>query len=320
MEIVRDIEGYQGEPCAVTVGLFDGVHVGHQHLLMRLKQESSIRGLKSVVVTLHPHPRVVLSKGNDRVGLLTTLEQRLKYIEALGIDRCIVLPFTREFSDLTAREFMREYLRERIGAKMLLLGYNHRFGSDTLEGEDYIRVGREEGIIVERGEQFVLGDGEKVSSSLIRNYLSEGSVERARELLGHPYMFAGRVCHGDAIGRELGYRTANLEVAESQMTPGDGVYAGLARAGGKVVRCVVNIGRRPTVGGPDHRVEAHLIDWEGELYDEEVWIMLTDRLRSERKFDDRERLREQIGHDIEVSLEKISLESEMKLKTWFEFC
>ncbi len=300
MEVISQIENYAAQPSAVCVGVFDGLHLGHRALLGQLKKEAEKRGLLSVVVTFDPHPRIALSKGNDRVGLLTTPSERLELLREMGVDRVVVVPFTREFSDLTARQFLREWIAGKLMARFLLMGYNHHFGSDDVNPEDYISLAASEGIEAKRGEAFSLDGGIKVSSSEVRKALSDGDVAHAALLLGRDYSFHGVVSHGDAIGRSIGFRTANVIPSDdNKLIPADGVYSGFVTIDGRPpLQSVVNVGTRPTVGGNDRRVEAHIMNFDSDIYGLPVAVSFHSRLRGEMKFDDLESLASQIKEDM----------------------
>ncbi len=300
MEVISQIENYAAQPSAVCVGVFDGLHLGHRALLGQLKKEAEKRGILSVVVTFDPHPRIALSKGNDRVGLLTTPSERLELLREMGVDRVVVVPFTREFSDLTARQFLREWIAGKLMGRFLLMGYNHHFGSDDVNPEDYISLAASEGIEAKRGEAFSLDGGIKVSSSEVRKALSDGDVAHAALLLGRDYSFHGVVSHGDAIGRSIGFRTANVIPSdENKLIPADGVYSGFVTIDGRPpLQSVINVGTRPTVGGNDRRVEAHIMNFDSDIYGLPVAVSFHSRLRGEMKFDDLESLASQIKEDM----------------------
>lgn len=300
MQVFSDIDSYKACPAAVCVGVFDGLHLGHRALLARLVAEARSRNLTSVVLTFDPHPREVLSKGNDRVGILSTAAERTELLAGTGVDRIVVVPFTRQFSDLTARQFIGQWLRDKIGTRLLLMGYNHRFGSDDVEPEDYVPLAAQEGVEAIRDGAFRLPGDVKVSSSEVRKALSEGLVEKAATLLGREYSFRGSVVHGDALGRSLGAPTANVELEdERKLIPADGVYSGLVSVGGgDSLQAVINVGTRPTVGGSDRRIEAHIIGFEGDIYGQNAVVTFHERLRDEQKFADVDSLAAQIREDV----------------------
>lgn len=303
METYTTLEDYEARPCAVTVGMFDGLHAGHRDLLCRLVGEARRRGLEAVVVTFWPHPRKVLSKGNDTVGLLTTVEERRAGLEALGVDRLVELQFTRELSDVPARDFVRRWLVGALGARYLLLGYNHRFGSDDLEPEAYVRMAVEEGLEAERHGAFTMPGGGKVSSSEVRSALLRGDVGLAASLLGRPYSIEGEVVHGDGLGRRLGSPTANVSPSCSEkVVPREGVYACLVSLDdGELQEAVVNVGVRPTVGGGPMRIEANLLNFSGDAYGRRARVEFVGWLREERRFDGTEALAAQIAADREAA-------------------
>lgn len=300
MEVFTDIDSYSPSPSAVCVGVFDGLHLGHRALLGTLVERARAAGLASVVVTFEPHPREVLSKGNDRVGILSTVAERIELLGSMGVDRVIVVPFTREFSDLTARQFIGQWLRDKIGARLLVMGYNHRFGSDDVDPADYPALAREEGVEAIRAEAFKLPADVKVSSSEVRKALEAGLVGKAAQLLGREYSFMGTVVHGDAIGRSIGAPTANVQPLDTRkLIPADGVYAGLVTLQGQEpLKAVVNVGTRPTVGGSDRRIEAHVIDFTGDVYGQQATVTFHARLRGEQKFADVDALAAQIREDV----------------------
>lgn len=300
MDVINDISLYAAGPSAVCVGVFDGLHLGHQDLLAQLVAQAKSRNLTSVVVTFEPHPRIVLSKGNDRVGLLTTAQERNDLLAKIGIDILVVVPFTREFSDLTAREFLNSYLAVRLQAKFLLMGYNHRFGSDDVTPDGYPALAQEAGIQTLRAGAFSLPGNVKVSSTEVRNALSRGDVATAAALLGRPYSLSGNVVHGDAIGRKLGFPTANIVPAdERKLIPADGVYACQISFDGEKPRpAVLNVGTRPTVGGADRRIEAHVLDFDGDVYGDSATILFISRIRDEKKFRSQDDLAKQIMADV----------------------
>ena len=300
MEVFYDIDGYRACPSAVCVGVFDGLHLGHRALLAELVDEARHRGVASVVVTFDPHPRIVLSKGNDRVGLLTTPSERIELLGSTGVDRVVVVPFTREFSDLTARQFISEWMRGKLDARFALMGYNHHFGSDDVDKDDYEALAASEGLEARHAKAFVLPGGVKVSSSEVRKALADGDVSRASLLLGRDYSFQGEVIHGDAIGRSIGIRTANvMPESDDKLIPADGVYSALVSVGGgQPLRAVVNVGSRPTVGGRDRRVEAHIMGFDGDIYGRKATVSFLQRLRGEMKFQDLDALAAQIRDDM----------------------
>lgn len=282
-------------PKAATIGFFDGVHRGHRCLIGQLRAEAERRGLASEVITFDRHPRLVLDDAY-RPALLTTLDEKLRLLRETGVDLVRLLPFTRELAQRSAREFMREVLREQLNVRLLVMGYDHRFGHGGGTREEYAAWGREAGIEVLFADE--LG-GEKTSSSVIRRRLGEGDVEGATRLLAHAFCLTGRVVRGRGVGHQIGFPTANLLPASDKLMPPRGVYAvsvtltdGTLRAG------MLNVGRRPTLhNGHDTTYEVHILDFEGDLYGQTLTVALRRRLRTEREFASIEELRAQLARD-----------------------
>ena len=290
-----------------TIGFFDGVHRGHQCLIQQVRDEALRRGMRSLLITFDRHPRSVFAP-ESTPPLLTPKEEKMALLKATGVDDIYVLPFDRKMAALTAREFMAQVLHEQLGVKALVIGYDHRFGrplSTSLpEGEsftDYQTYGRELGIDVVQAHEL---EGEHISSSVIRHALENGDVETAARLLGRPYTWTGRVVHGHAVGRQLGFPTANLEAVElSQVLPQGGAYAVLIPS---VSKAMLNIGCRPTLNnGNNISVEAHLFDIQEDLYGRTLTLSFIARLREERRFNSEAELVEQLQHDKENALEKL---------------
>ncbi len=289
-----------------TIGFFDGVHRGHQFLIRQVRAEAVRRGGRSLVITFDRHPRTVFAPMSVP-ALLTTAEEKMRMLRESGVDEIYVLPFDKEMAALTAREFMAEVLKGRLGVDVLVIGYDHRFGRPQTHREtyeDYAAYGRELGIEVVLAKEL---EGEHVSSSAVRKALEAGDVEQAARLLGRPYSWTGRVVHGHGVGRQLGFPTANFEaLVPEKMLPARGAYAvkALKNAhfieGDALCMAMLNIGSRPTINnGSDVSVEAHLLDYEGDLYGTTLTLSFIARLREERKFDSEEALREQLERDEE---------------------
>jgi riboflavin kinase/FMN adenylyltransferase len=288
----------------VTVGTFDGLHVGHRAIMEIVVQRARARGSRAVVFTFDPHPRKVL-QGAAAPGLLTTLAQKLALLEAAGLDRAVIEPFTEEFARLSPERFVRDFLHARLRPAEVYVGYNFRFGHHR-EGSMQLltELGPELGFEVTIVREVTVA-GETVSSTRIRKLLAAGEVERAERLLGRPYAIRGRVVHGDHRGRALGFPTANL-ATENEVLPEAGVYAGWVRfldagtpAAGARHAAVTNLGRRPTFDAGDRLVaEAHLLDFTGDVYGREVELEFAARLRPEIRFPGADALRAQIERDV----------------------
>ncbi|GHT75750.1 riboflavin biosynthesis protein [Bacteroidia bacterium] len=291
------------EGSIATIGFFDGVHCGHRYLLRQLKEQAEKSGLKAVVITFPIHPRKVLQQ-EYQPKLLTSPDERKKLLLSLEIDRIDVLDFTREMAELTAQEFMRKSLRDQLNVKELLIGYDHKFGKGRTDNfEQYVEYGKACGITVYQAE--ALPEKEKqVSSTYIRNLLSEGKIREANENLCYRYGLQGKVIRGNQLGRTIGFPTANLELAEKdKMLPKDGVYSVLVETEDKNYCGMAYIGQRPTVlpeGGK--RVEVNIFDFSDDIYGNDLRIELIDFIRPEIRFDNLEDLRRQLEKDKQKAL------------------
>lgn len=288
---------------AATIGFFDGVHQGHRYVIGQLLRLANERGLNSMVITFDRHPRQVLHT-DWHPQLLTTPDEKRRLLEAEGVDRVVVLPFTPQLAALSARQFMQQVLAGELGVGLLLTGYDNRFGhrsaANAHEGfSDYVGYGHELGIEVVAGQPLML-DEWQVSSSLVRRMLDEGRVQDARKCLGRPYELAGTVAHGEQIGRRLGFPTANVVPEEPlQLVPRQGVYAVSVSIDHQKQwwPAVLNIGHRPTFGQHATTIEAHLLDYHGDLYGHHLTLRFIDRLRDEQPFPDADALRNQMRKD-----------------------
>ena len=290
--------------CVATVGMFDGVHRGHQHVIGQVVEKAREAGLSSTVITFDKVPRQVLDP-SFRPQLLTTLEEKETIIRQLGVDVLAVLPFTREMAGLSAQAFMKQVLDEQLQTKVLVTGYDNRFGHDRTEGfDDYVRYGRELGMEVLRGDAQLMDDGQRpVSSSVIRQLLAEeGRVDLMPHYLTRLYQLRGTVAPGEHIGHRLGYPTANLEVDEAdKLIPAAGVYAVWTTLEGEQQprAAMMNIGNRPTFHGHRQTLEVNILDFEGNLYGQVMTVSFVERLRAERRFDSPEALAVQLEADKE---------------------
>ena len=281
-----------------TIGFFDGVHTGHRFLLSQVQRLARERGMGGMAVTFERHPRQVLQADYCPV-LLNTPEEKYRHLAESGIDACVMLDFTPQMAQLSARDFMQCYLRERFGVEVLVMGYDHRFGHERhLTLDDYQAIGREVGIDVLQAEAFVAADL-TVSSSAIRRLLQGGDVDRANVCLGYPYELTGTVVDGHHVGRDLGYPTANLRPENAlKLMPGRGVYAVEALYGGKVYPAMLNIGFRPTLdNGAESTIEAHLFGFSGNLYGETLTLRFLHRVRDEQRFPSLDALKRQLAED-----------------------
>ncbi len=296
--------GEQMPPATViTVGMFDGVHRGHQTLIRRTMEIAAERGIPPLVLTFDRHADEVLRPEKAR-PYLTTLAEKTALIRALGISLVVVARVTPAFLAIPAREFVSRYLHGELHAGAVVVGPDFRFGQarqgdinllHSLQGAHGFDVD-----VVEPQEV----DGEKVSSTLIRRVLAAGEVDRACELLGRPYRLSGEVAHGEEVGRTLGFPTANVSYPPKKILPALGVYLCRATVAGATFGATVNVGRRPTFDGTHITVEAYLLDFDGVLYGQALALDFLERLRSERKFPNPEALRAQIAADVELARER----------------
>jgi riboflavin kinase/FMN adenylyltransferase len=296
MKIYEGLSQFENVPNpVVTSGTFDGVHLGHQKILQRIREiAKSIKG-ETILLTFWPHPRLVLYPKEHNLRLLSTFEEKAKLLRQFGIDHLISIPFTKEFSQLTSQEFIQSILVDKIKTKKLVIGYDHRFGKNREGSFEYLQQHSGEfGFDLEEiSRQDV--DEIGVSSTKIRNALESGDIITANNFLGRPYELNGLVIKGQQIGRSIGFPTANVHIPNSyKLIPKDGVYAVEASVNGSLYKAMLNIGNRPTVDGSSKSVETHLFDFEGDLYDKQITIYLRNYLREEQKFESLEALKSQL--------------------------
>ena len=297
-------------PCVATIGFFDGVHMGHKFLIDYIKGIAEERGLESTVITFDKHPRQVL-KLDYMPKMLSTFEEKILLLSKTGVDNCAVLPFNEETSALSAYDFMKDVLRDKLNVRVLVMGYDNRFGHNRSDGfDDYVRYGRELGIEVVPAQALIM-NGANVSSSLIRTYLDKGEIEMANKCLGYPYFIAGKVVDGCHNGRKLGFPTANLEVYDKdKLIPAAGVYAVKARTEESVEqkRAMMNIGTRPTFEGRETTLETYILHFKGNIYEQQLAVSFCHRIRSEKKFDSLEDLKQQLALDEQMVNEQFDRE------------
>ncbi len=285
-----------GQPSAVAVGTFDGVHLGHQALLGTLRDAARERGLASVAVTFRQQPRSVV-RPDVPVTYLCALDERLELMRSLGLTCVIPVDFDDSVRHLYAHQFV-SILKEIVGMRLLVLGPGARMGHDQLELAQLEELGRKEGFeVLSAGP--AAHSGETVSSSAVRAALHEGRMEEAAAMLGRPFTLTGTVCHGDKRGRELGYPTANLDISPQAALPKDGIYATWAHVDGAKRQAATSIGVRPTFGKGGRTVEAYILDFEGDLYGRQIRLEFVARLRDEVEFAGVGALVEQMASDVE---------------------
>ena len=282
-----------------TIGFFDGVHLGHRHLIDHLTAVARKEGKRAMVITFGCHPREVIEQGYT-AQLLTPIQEKIRLIEAAGCDEVVVLPFDKTMADMSAEEFMSKELRDHLHVDHLIMGYDNRFGNSRGAGfPDYVQIGKQLGIEVERYDVLQVGET-GVGSSLIRQKIGCGEMEQANQFLGRPYRLIGNVTEGYHEGRRLGFPTANITLSEPrQLLPASGVYAVKAscRLFSEPVPAMMNIGQRPTFSGHGFSVEVHVIDTQADFYGCEMQVDVYCRIRNERKFDTPEQLALQLAAD-----------------------
>ncbi len=295
----------QGKIIVATIGSFDGVHRGHQYLIRQVVDEADHRGGIPVAVTFSNHPRSVLRRGAE-IQLLSTPEEKERLLRHYGIQEVRTLEFTESLARQSAHEFMRQTLRGEIGVDVLVIGYDHRFGCDRLEGfDDYVRYGKEMGMEVVRAQVYGQ-DNITVSSSLIRSELLQGRVTDVKGLLGYEYSVGGVVTGGFQVGRKIGYPTANIKVDDNKLIPCDGVYAVRVMVDGTLYGGMLNIGCRPTFDNGKRSVEVNLFGFDGDIYDERIRAYFVAFMRHERKFGTVDGFKNQLSHDERQAKELLS--------------
>lgn len=281
----------------VTIGTFDGVHIGHKAILKRLVETAKKENLDSVVLTFFPHPRMVLQQNVD-IKLINTIEERTELLENTGLDYLVIHPFTHAFSRLTALEYVRDILVNSLKAKKIIIGYDHRFGRNrNADIEDLKEFGKTYNFEVEEISAKEIDDV-AISSTKIRKALNEGDIETANSYLGYNFMISGEVVKGKAIGRTINYPTANLKLKENyKLVPKNGVYIVQSTIEGEKIFGITSIGTNPTVGGTEKTIETHFLNFNKDLYGKEITIAFLKYIRDEETFDSVEILKQEIEKD-----------------------
>ena len=305
MNVIEDI--HLQSPTVATIGFFDGVHLGHRFLIQQVKVAAIQTGWQSSIITFPVHPRQVI-QSDYQPQLLSSPEEKIELLASTEVDNCILLPFTFELSMLTAREFM-QLLYDKYHVRMLVIGYDHRFGHNRAETfEDYCRYGRELGIHIMQATAYTQ-EQDKVSSSAIRRALQTGDIRTATKYLGYHYFLEGTVVDGYKVGRKIGFPTANLRVDfPNKLIPSVGVYAVFVHINGQKYKGMLNIGHRPTINnGNDLSIEVHILDFKEDIYHQKIRIEFIDFLRPEMKFNSVDELIQQMQKDKEASIQILLL-------------
>lgn len=298
MIVIKDTDLVPESGLVATIGFFDGVHRGHRFLIDELKTVSRRQQLPSAVITFAEHPRAVL-QSDYQPKLLNAFEEKIRYLAATGVDYCIVLDFTPALARLTAREFITSVLCGRLHVRTLLIGYDHRFGRDRADGfEHYVTYGAACGMQVIQASRYAEGRI-AVSSSVIRKQLAQGDVEEAAAWLTYPYQLKGHIVSGHKVGRTLGFPTANIQVDEPfKVIPAIGVYAVWVDLAGQRYKGMLYIGNRPTLQNGEHiSLEVNILDFSGDIYQEEITVSFIQYVRGDKRFDSLEALRAQLNSD-----------------------
>ena len=285
----------------VTIGTFDGVHKGHQKILSRLNKLADEISGESILFTFYPHPRMVVFPDNHNLKLIQTIDEKIDSLEKLGLDNLIIYPFTKAFSRLTAFEFVRDILVEKLKVKILVIGYDHQFGRNREGDLEFLKETAK--IFDFKVEEISAEEVQEVnvSSTKIRQSLLEGDIEKTNGFLGRPFRYSGVVVEGQKIGRTIGFPTANIEIKnQHKILPKDGVYAVRVQIGGALIDGMMNIGMNPTVLAKESlekKVEVHLFDFNTEVYGEHVAVFLYRYIRKEKTFSNLEALKSQLNDD-----------------------
>ena len=286
-----------------ATGFFDGVHKGHKKVLSLLCDIAAQEGKKSAVITFWPHPRNVLQQQAYSLRLLNSIEEKKALVKSVGVNKFITIPFCKEFSRNTTREFLKDYLKDKYGVSTLIIGYDHRFGHDKVSHEEMMAIAEDVGIKIIKVSEFVQ-DSNIISSTKIRNLLQGGDIERANDFLGYRYGLKGVVVSGQKVGRTIGFPTANMKLYEPlKLIPADGVYSVFVEVLGKVYIGICNIGTRPTVGESNERtIETHILDFNEDIYGLDIKLEFVGRIRPEQKFPSLDALKGQLEKDKEFAL------------------
>lgn len=290
----------------VTIGTFDGVHIGHQKILKKITQIANEENYESVVLTFFPHPRMVLQQDNS-IKLLNTISEKEKLFENIGIDHLIIHPFDEEFSKLSAEDFVKKILVDQLNIQKIVIGYDHRFGKDRSANlDDLIEFGIKYNFEVEQISAEEINNN-AVSSTKIRNSLLDGDIETANSYLGYSYDFTGTVIKGKQLGRTIGFPTANISIEEEyKLLPKNGVYIVQTRIDSTDYFGMMNIGTRPTIDGTTQSIEVYILDFDKEIYNTKLTVSILNFIREEKKFESFEHLKEQIEKDKITTIKFVS--------------
>ena len=312
MQIHYDLNNFKAFKPVVTIGTFDGVHLGHREVISELKRHTAQSGGESVIFTFEPHPRIVIAPQEDSLRLLSTKSEKIRLMEKIGIDHLVIYPFTTEFSKLTYDEFVSEILVKGMNISSLVVGYDHRFGKGRQGDFNSLEIlSKSLNFKVEQLSQLVV-DNKVVSSTKIRQALEEGNISKANHFLGYHYTLSGKVIEGNQLGRKIGFPTANIDTFDRhKLVPADGVYAVLVETMSSVFKGMLNIGIRPTVNyNADHKsIEVNIFDFDQDIYNSDITLLFVEKIRDEQKFDGIDLLRDQLVKDRNIAMNILSKEN-----------
>ena len=303
MKIFHSINDFRStKKTIITLGTYDGVHIGHKKILERVLQNTNDEQYESLVLTFFPHPRMVL-QGDSDIKLLNTINEKIDLLEEIGIENLVIHPFDEKFSRLTAEEFVKTILVDRLNIQKIIIGYDHRFGRNrTANIDDLINYGEQYGFEVEQISVQEINEI-SVSSTKIRQALLEGNMALANDYLGYDYFITGTVIQGKQLGRTINFPTANLAIQENyKLIPQNGVYIVKSSIDNKLVYGMMNIGFNPTVNGQNRSIEVHYFDFDADLYSKEIRVSILHRIRSEQKFPTFDLLKAQLEKDKQVAI------------------
>ncbi|WP_411812698.1 bifunctional riboflavin kinase/FAD synthetase [Chryseobacterium scophthalmum] len=297
MKVFRNFSDYPSQkPLALSLGMFDGVHLGHKCIIDELKKVGSAHHLETAVLTFWPHPRFVFNPNED-LKLLNTLDEKTLLMEKYGINNLFLKEFDDEFRNLTGEEFVRQILIEKLNVKYLIIGYDHSFGKNKSGNFELLqKLSKELDFEVEQMEAINIHEN-NISSTKIRNALLAGNILEANEMLGYSYSVSGKVVHGKKLGRTIGYPTANIETENIKLLPKKGAYIVEVLVNNQQYKGMLSVGTNPTVNGEKLTVEVYILDFEGDIYDEKITVKFRDFLHEEIKFEGLEKLIERLDED-----------------------
>jgi riboflavin kinase/FMN adenylyltransferase len=305
MKIYHNIDEFvRLKNAVVTIGTFDGVHIGHRKIISGIKELANSTGGETVLLTFFPHPRMILHPEDESIKMINTINEKAELLERLGVDHLIITPFSRDFSNQSAEGYIRDVLVNQIGTKKIVIGYDHRFGKDRQGGlEDLQRLGPVYGFdVIEIPEQDI--NEVAISSTRIRAALLSSEIELANTFLGYPFFITGTVIRGDQIGRQIGYPTANIVIKERyKLIPADGIFAVKVKIAGTFYKGMAYIGSRPTINGLTRNIEVNIFDFDQDIYNQQICMEFYNFVRGDVKFASLDELKVQLAKDkVDVSV------------------